>query len=285
MRSQFIVGTLAACVALPAAGAQSVCKPGSETTESKLIAFYAGPLGFAFTPEVAGLAKGALVVAGDLTLVPTPAAALQRSSGACGFTKSENSELAPVFPRPRVALGLGGDLVLEASYLPPVTVADATPNLAGVAVNWSPKIGALPASWRAVLRAHATLGGVRGPVTCAKSALQQSNQNASCYGSKPSDDQYNPNVRGVEAVVMQGTGTLRWFGGVGVNMLATRFTVDFTDLRGFEDKNVVEVSLVRPALLGGAQWEARSNVAFSAQLYSVPGDATTGRAGVAWRVR
>jgi hypothetical protein len=285
MRLQPFAFALAAFTSVTAASAQSVCKPKSSTSESKLLAFYAGPLAFAFTPEVVARDRGSITVAGDLTLVPTPPSAIQKSSGACGFNKSENSELAPVFPRPRVALGLGQGIAIEASYLPPLTVADATPNLAAVAVSWAPSIGALPASVRAVFRAHATLGGVRGPVTCAKSALQQTSPNLSCYGSKPSDDEYNPNVRGVEAALMRTVGSWRWYGGAGLNALGTKFTVDFTDLRGFEDRNVVEVSLMRTAVFGGAEWAIRSDLSFSGQVYSVPGDATTGRLGLAWRAR
>src|SRR6185369_1029240 len=106
-------------VAAPfAAGAQSHCKPPADRSEAKQLAWFAAPLSFSAAPEVFGLALGQVTIAGDLTLVRAAPDEINHSSGFCGFDKSENSDLAPVFPRPRVALGLGGGFVVEASYLP-----------------------------------------------------------------------------------------------------------------------------------------------------------------------
>ena len=115
--------------------------------------------------------------------------------------------------------------------------------------------------------------------------MPKSNANGNCYGTKPSKDSYNPNVRGVEAILSRPSGAVRWYAGAGLNSVASYFTVDFTDSRGFHDGNTVEINLTRVALLGGATWTIRPTVALSAQLYSVPDDATTGRLGIAWRAR
>lgn len=271
---------------LPAAtGAQAVCKPPADRSESKLLAFYAGPLAFSYAPGASALARGQVALLGELTAVPTPPAAISRSSGYCGFNKAENSGLAPVFPRPRVAVGLGAQVVLEGSWLPPVTVADATPHLGAVAVAWTP--GGLQrwSNVRVTLRAHATIGGVDGPVTCPSSGLQTASTSQPCYGSTPSDDTYDPNVRGVEAVAETSRGRWRWLAGAGVNATAPHFRVNFTDGRGFVDNNIVEINLVRPALFAGVSWQPEGSLAVSAQVYSVPGDATTARLGIAWRRR
>lgn len=277
---------IVAAIALPAAAvAQSTCKPASSTPEAKLLAFYAGPIAFSAVPGTALLDKGQIVISGELAMMPQPPSSIARSSGACGFNKSENSELAPVFPRPRISIGAGNGFVVEASILPPLTVMDATPHLGGLAVSWTkgdplPFLGA-----RLTLRAHTTFGGVDGPITCPKDELQETNENAPCYGGTPSKDTYEPNVRGVEAIVAGAGAGVAWHAGAGVNALGSRLLVSFVDGRGFLDNNVVQVTLSRVALLGGASWAASPTLALSAQVYSVPSDATTARLGLAWRVR
>ncbi|MDA1082236.1 MAG: hypothetical protein O2973_11260 [Gemmatimonadetes bacterium] len=280
-----LVVSAASLVVPGSSAAQSVCKPAASTNEAKLLAFFAAPMAFAAAPEVLSLARGEVAIAGELTAVPRAPAAINASSGACGFEKSENSALSPVFPRPRVALGLGNGFVVEASWLPPVTVADATPNLGAIALAWTPAALSLPFDAALTFRVHGTFGGVNGPVTCPRDQLQLISTKQSCYGSEPSDDTYDPNVRGAEIVASRESGAWRWYGGAGVNAIAARFVVDFTDQGGFVDNNVVEISLARAALMAGASWQAHSTLAFSAQLYSVPTDATTGRLGIAWRVR
>lgn len=279
------IGLLA--VLLPAGGlaAQSLCKPAASTSEARLLAFFASPLAFAVAPEVGTLERWQVSIVGELTAVPTAPAAINRSTGACGFNKSENSALSPVFPRPRLALGLGAGFAVEASWLPPVTVADATPHIGAAALSWSPTGLTLPFGSSLTIRAHATVGGVDGPVTCPRNELQLLNVNEPCYGSEPSDDTYEPNVRGLEAVVVRREGKLHWYAGLGANAVAARFVVNFTDDRGFLDNNTVEISLMRAVILGGAVWNVRETLALTGQLYSVQNDATTGRLGIAWRLR
>lgn len=261
------------------------CKPPADKSESKQLAYFASPLTFSAAPEVMGLAPGQISIAGDLTLVPTVPSSISKSTGFCGFAKSENSNLSPVFPRPRVAVGLGNGVVAELSYLPPVTVLDATPNMFGVALSWSPANLALPAALQLHLRAHGTFGGVKGPITCPRSALQPTNPTSDCYANTPSSDTYSPNVRGVEAIVSRPAGALQWYAGAGVNQVQSFLQVDLTKVNGFHDGNTVEINLTRIALLGGAVWTVRPTVALSAQLYSIPDDATTARVGIAWRAR
>lgn len=283
-----ILRTIAFAALIPAApaalDAQSVCKPASDTPESQLIAYFGGPMAFGAMPGTIGLTRGRVVVAGELTAMPSPPSAISRSSGACGFNKSENSELAPVFPRPRIAVGLGHYVTVEASFLPPITVADATPHLGGLAVSVDAP-HQMPGNTILALRLHTTLGGVDGPVTCPEKELQMTSTSAPCYGTTPSDDTYEPNVTGLEAIVRGRAGGLRWHGVLGANALRSRFRVNFTDGRGFEDRNIVEVQLVRMVVSGGIAWQPRPELTLAAQAYSVPQDATTIRLGIAWRLR
>jgi hypothetical protein len=135
------------------------------------------------------------------------------------------------------------------------------------------------------VRAHATLGGVDGPITCPTSELQTSNPNGDCYGTVPSDDTYEPNTIGAEVIAVRAVGRAHWHLGAGVSQLQSRLQVNFTSQSGFVDRNVVEISLARVAVLGGVDWTLRDRLAVSAQLYAVPNDATAGRLGIAWRVR
>lgn len=275
-----------ATFAFPAlAAAQSTCKPSSNTNEAKLLAYFAGPLAFSSVPGVAELTRGQVALAGELAMLPTPPGAITRSSGVCGFNKSENTDLAPVFPRPRLAVGLGGGLVAELSFLPPVEVMDAKAHLGGAALSWTPKVTVPFVNSAIVVRAHSTFGGVDGPITCPKSELQTTNTAQPCYGSTPSNDTYEPNVRGIEGVLYRKGGRVTWHAGVGVNSTASRLLVNFTDGRGFVDNNIVEITLTRVALLGGLSFDPLETLALSAQVYSVPSDATTARLGIAWRVR
>lgn len=285
MRAAMALGLIA--VVMPAGGlvAQSLCKPPDSSNEARLLAYFASPLAFAAAPEVGVLARWQMSIVGELTAVPTAPAAISRSTGACGFSKSENSGLSPVFPRPRVALGVGAGFVVEASWLPPVTVADATPHIGAVALSWSPVGMTMPFGTALTIRAHATIGGVDGPVTCPRNELQLADVNQPCYGSQPSDDTYDPNVRGLEAVVARRQGRLHWYAGLGANAVSARFLVNFTDDRGFLDNNRVEISMTRAVIIGGAVWNVGEALALTGQLYSVQQDATTGRLGIAWRLR
>lgn len=276
-----VFGALAAGVA----PAQSVCRPVASTPEARLLAFYATPLAFSAAPGTGALARGQVMVTGELTWIPDPPASIRSSSGVCGFSKPEHSGLSPVFPRPRVAVGLGGGWTVEASWLPPVTVADATPHLGALALSWIPPV-TLPGGARLLLRGHTTLGGVDGPITCPASALQTTSPAANCHGTKPSNDTYDPGASGAEAIVASHTGVVRWYAGVGANVLRSHLQVNFTNQDGVVDRNQVEIDLTRAALLAGAAWALRGDrVALTAQLYAVSDDATTGRVGIAWRLR
>ena len=157
---------------------------------------------------------------------------------------------------------------------------------AGVGHGGATFTAALPGSRAGDLDSPAaSFVGVKGPITCSRAALQTSSASQPCYGTNPSKDSYNPNVRGIEAVLSRPSGAVRWYAGAGINSTASYFTVDFTDQRGFRDNNTVEINLTRVALLGGATWSVLPSIALSAQIYSVPEDATTGRLGIAWRAR
>jgi hypothetical protein len=260
------------------------CVVPASSNDAKLLAYYAVPM--AFSAEGAGrLAAGTVIVTGELTYVPTAPASISTSSGICYPAKKEHGGLTSILPRPRFIVGLGNGFSIEASYLPPVTVADATANLGAVAFAWTTPNKAIGGVLDLTLRAHATIGYVNGPITCPKSALQQTTPNGACYSNKPSDDRYSPNIIGGEVIIGSHASSLGWYAGAGYSSLSPHFQVGYTNLNGGVDNTKVDVTLSRVTAFAGASYAMSHAVALTAQLYSVPEDATTGRVGINWRVR
>lgn len=285
MRRSLYAALLGAAFSPIALQAQVECVAPKNSNVAKMLAWFGGPLAFAAQGPVQRLPRGAVIIAGDLTWVPTPPASITRTD-VCYTPKSEHTGLSPVFPRPRIIVGLGGGISFEAMYLPPVTVADATPNMGSVALAWAAPVGGAARHLDFTLRAHATFGQVQGPITCPKDAIQQSSPSGVCWGARESKDTYRPNVIGGEVgLASSATGPFRWFGGVGVASLMPRFQVGFTFVNGIVDNTKVRVDLTRLSAFGGFGYAMTKAVELTAQVYSVPEDATTARVGLSWRLR
>ena len=108
------------------------------------------------------------------------------------------------------------------------------------------------ASCVACSRPVETVGHVSGPITCAQSSLQQTDPEAGCYGTRPSDDTFKPNMFGLEGVYGATTRSGRFdlFVGSGFTWLRPRFEVGFTNLDGVTDNTQIEVDLTRVAESG-----------------------------------
>ena len=262
------------------------CRPSTESNEAKLLAFFATPIAFSPGGIVESVAPWHARVSFEATYVPSPSKKIQQPEACYGIKKTENTNLSPVFPRPRVTIGLPGGLLLEASYLPPVTVADAQPNLGSFALARPWKIAGAEgaATTMVLLRAHATLGRVRGSITCPKKALQTADPNIACYGSSPSSDTYKPNMFGGEVgLAREGAGG-RWgaYAMSGPTWLRPRFQVGFQYKDAAFDDTKITVDMTRLAAGAGAWYRVGSSAAVTGELYSVPSDATTFRIGGAY---
>jgi hypothetical protein len=215
--------------------------------------------------------------------VPSPSREIQQPEACYGIKKTENTNLSPVFPRPRIWIGLPLGLVFEGSYLPPVRVADAEPNLGSVALSLpvrlagSEELGGLGV----LLRGHATYGRVRGSITCPKKKLQQTDANAACYGEIASADTYKPNMYGAEGAVVLNGAAAKWgaYAAPGVTWLQPRFQVGFQYLSGSFDNTKIIVDMTRFAAGLGGWYRLNPGTTITGELYSVPSDATTFRIG------
>ena len=262
------------------------CRPPKGSSEAKLLAFFAAPIAFSPAGHAERLAPGAVRLSFDITYVPKPAVSIRRSS-VCE-NKGENTALSPVFPRPRLAVGLPGGFFLEGSYLPPITVLDATPNLGSVALGWTRTLSGSDegvGAWL-TLRTHATFGKVKGPITCSADALQSTAINQPCYGNTPSDDTYEPNMLGAEGMLgWSGSGRFAGYVGAGYTSIKPRFQVNFTSLQGNLDNTKVLLDDSRIAAFAGGRYRVGGRINLTGELYSVPKDVTTVRVGASFMLR
>jgi len=255
------------------------CKVSASSNEGKLLAFYTAPIVFTMptAPEV--MRPASIRIGGEVEYIPKPNPAIEQT-GICFTKKSEHTSLSPVFGRPRITVGGPFGLALEAAYLPPVTIAKATPNLFSFGVSQAHHFAQGPVSSGTTLmvRLHGTFGNVKGPITCPQSSLQQTSATSPCYGTTPSKDTFHPDMLGAEiaAGFAPGTGGISFYAGAGANRIDPHFQVGFTDSNGNVDNTQVELDspLVRATVFGGATAIVRQIFDVGAQVYSVPSDAT-----------
>lgn len=269
------------------AQAQGSCadgRPSKGSNEAKMLAFFAAPLAFSPSGNVGVMRSGEIRVSFDATYVPTPSSDITTPQECYRNDKTENTELSPIFPRPRVAIGLGAGFAIEGMYLPPITVMDATPNLVSFALSYSRGLGSTTVLG---LRGHATIGEVGGPITCSEDVIQSNRPTGSCYAFKPSDDTYKPNMFGAEVFLAFGGRSSKLQGYVGGGMTALRpeFQVGYIDALNNVDDTRLEVSLTRAVAFVGGSYQIAPRFALTGELYSVPEDVTTVRFGGSFTLR
>jgi hypothetical protein len=282
MRWLAVVPLISGALAAPLAG-QTVCTPPDNSNEAKVLANFAVPLAFGPLAAPAEARPGALRVTIEGSYLPTLDAAT-RTPTICRPGKGpENTDLLFAVPRPRVAVGLPGGLLLEASWIPPVRVNGVKADVGGIALGRGFPVGHGPMT--VGLRVHATFGVVDAPITCDQAAL--SDPTSECYHGTESDDRYHPTTFGAEGSVgwTLAGGRVRPYLGAGLNLLRPRFQVDFTNQFGSTDSTRVEVNLTRGVVFGGLMWEAAHGFGVTGEVYAAPADAVTGRVGLSYSWR
>lgn len=282
MRWLVVASGVSAALAGRLAG-QTVCVPPDNSNEAKVFANFAVPLAFSPLAPPARARPGAVRLVLEGSYLPTLDAAT-RTPTVCRPGKGpENTDLLFAVPRPRLAVGLPGGLLLEASWIPPVRVNGVKANVGGVALGRGFGVG--QGGMTAGVRLHATFGLIQAPITCDEAAL--SDPTSECYQGTLSDDRYHPVTFGAEASVgwTLARGRLRPYLGGGVNLLRPRFQVGFTNSAGTTDSTRVEANLTRGVVFGGLEWAAARGFGITAEIYGAPADAVTGRVGLSYALR
>jgi hypothetical protein len=254
------------------AAQDGVCRPGTGSNEAKTLAILSVPV--VFSPGAPPGEPSGVTFGLEAARVPgvDPATA---TPTICRPGKGpENTGVLPALARPRITLPLTHGLALEASWIPPLRVNGVKADLFGFALTKS--VGRRDGLTAAV-RAHATFGSVRAPVTCDRDAL--ADPVSECFDGTVSDDRYSPNIMGVDLSVgwTMANGRLRPYVGSGYNRLEPRFQVNFTNQFGNTDRTRVAVTLDRVALFGGAAWQLTDRFAITGEIYATAADAATGR--------
>lgn len=285
-----VAGLAGVLVALAPAPVAAQCIAPANSNEARLLAFYEAPIAFSGTGAPAVLPTGGVALTGELVGVPTPPRSLTHTN-LCFAANQEASHLSPVLPRLRLEVGLPAGFAVEGSYLPPITVDQAQPSLGSLALTYTdvlyaPGVGRRGPSVTLGLRADATVGRVRGSITCSRAALQLTDPGAPCYGSMPSRDTFYPNTWGGEGTLGVGSpgGRVSGFAGVGYARLTPHFRVGFTDQNGVTDRTLVEAQLNRGTVFGGIDVRVLRALDAAAEVYSVPADLTTWRLTARYRL-
>jgi hypothetical protein len=267
-----------------AAALHAQCVPPANSNEARLLAFYEAPIIFAPADGPMLLAPFHVALTGEVTGIPTPSASLQHTDF-CYVSKQEGTHLSPVLPRLRVTVGLPLGFAIEGSYEPPVTIDNAQPNFGSVAVTYTRQVA--PRVLVAV-RGDGTIGITKGPITCPKEALQLTDINEPCYGTKPSNDTFAPRSAGGDGSISYNIPAfddrVTVYSGAGYTWLSPNFEVGFTSALGATDHTLVEIDLRRASVFGGVDVRLLHAFDVGAQVYSQPADVTTWRVSARYRI-
>lgn len=261
------------------AGAQErvVERRGFSEGQGKLMAFYSSALTFSPVNAPRDRARGALQVGLELAYVPRLDAEQRRVGD-----KPEATNLAPVFPRPRVTYAITDRLAIEGSWLPPVEVFDVTANVVSLALSWtSPRRGAL----RFSPRLAGTIGSVEGAITCFEDLATRSPDLALYYGTicygRESRDDFLPRHALAEVTVGWERDEARVvpYAGLGARGDWTRFDIGVIRPDGSiePDHPILELRTVRPYGVLGTTLRAASRGRATAELLYAPGSIVTVR--------
>ena len=261
--------------------------------EAKLMLYYSSsiafsPLGVPFgvqRPAMAtGVADGAapsrVELSVELSYLP-PLSAEQRTVGS---DKPQSTNLAPVFPRPRLGARLPGGFGLELSWIPPLRVFDVKANLFAGALSYS---FALPSRFSLVPRVSVLAGRVEGPITCNSDMASGTDAaliryySFVCYGND-SRDYFEPRHVSGELLAAYRSTSGRWESYLTAGARAERSQFDVGVIRedGSRDLDqpILEVKATRAYGAIGASWFGISRTRLAAELYYAPGSVVTGRA-------
>jgi hypothetical protein len=283
---------LAAALLPAAAAAQSrvIERHTIGDPEGRLMGFYAATLAFSPLGAPAPAAPWTTDLALELSYVP-PLSASQRSLGGA---KTESTNLAPAFLRPRLRVALPRGYRAEASWVPPVRAFDARANLLGVALShrgWPVRGVSL-----APRLAFGT-GRVTGAITCNRQLRAHGGGDSIyferiCYGNQ-SEDRFEPRALSAELIARPArpAAALGPWVALGVRRERNRFDVgvicDGTHCPDGErdpGNPILEMRTTRAYAAVGADWRPLPRALVGAELFWLPGSVVTVRAVAGWRL-
>lgn len=245
--------------------------------EGRLLAYYSATM--VYSPLGASGARRRWSVGVEGTWLPP----LSESRRRPGIDKPETTNLSPILPRPRLTLATPLAL-LEASWVPPVTVADARANLLAVAISRS------LITWRGATfspRLSFVRGRVQGAITCnAGTAVKGGADIATYYAAvchgRDSDDWFEPRIASGELVAIRPlsrAGAQVVFSG-GARVDRSRFDIGVIRADGVRDPDhpVLRLRDTRPHMSAGITWPLAGRVTGAAEWFYAPGSVTTVRA-------
>ena len=267
-------------LALPSVAlAQGDCFPDDDSNEARVFAIFGVPLAFGPAESPAAMRPWSFRFALETSYIPNIDDETATPTVCRPGKGPENTDFATVLPRPRAMVGLPAGLAFEFSWVPPIEMNGATPNLFGISLG---RTFAMGQTMLLGVRLHATAGKIEAPVTCDDNALKD--PISECFNGTRSEDQLKPNAFGADVTGgwSLGGGRFRPFMGAGINLLRPRFQVHFVNQFGQLDDRKVEVDLQRVALFAGASWFPTARLGLTGQVYSAPADAVTGRVTVSY---
>jgi len=281
-RTALVSGVLLLAASSLPAQARRVLAKGDP--EAQLMGYYAAVM--QFTPVGLPNREGRLEIGGALSLIPS--VSYEDRLVGFGGTKTENTNLCPVFPRLTLSKGFGR-FAVEAGYTPPVRVCGAKANVAALAIARRMTLGV---TWEGYARVSALSGTVDVSSTCGPDAVATPTDQT-CYGGTPSTDRIAPLSLALEfAAAYQG-----WRGKhlepyltVGVRYERINFDVNYVrtdsagalvNLPGLEDHNRLRTSLSRVQLAAGMTWDASRLIRIGGEIYYAPGALMTLRGRMA----
>lgn len=245
--------------------------------EGRLLAYYSATMVYSPLGAVAPWQRWSVGI--EATWLPSLSEAQRRP----GIDKPETTNLSPVLPRPRVSVRTGVG-VFEASWVPPITVADAKANLVAAAVSRT------VASWRGVAfipRLSAVTGRVEGAITCNAATAGAGDRDlatyyaAVCHGND-SDDWFEPRIAAVEIVAARGLARpgAQWWVAAGGRIDRSRFDIGVRRADGSRDPDhpILRLRDTRPHVAAGARWPVHRRILAAGEWFYAPGSVATLRA-------
>lgn len=240
------------------------------------MAFYAAALSVSAIGTADAHAPWSVTAGLELSYIPQ----LSRRQRTAGFDKPESSNLSPILPRARLSLSTPGDVRIEGSWLPPVSVFDARANLYSIALS-----RAISTPWAIAItpRLAVAAGRARGAITCNDdlrrgTASEQVYYAAVCH-ARESDDYFEPGQLSAELIVSRPRAMgIVPFATLGALRHDVRFDIGVQRPDGSRDPDhpILLMRATRPFVAAGIAWRSVRGEA-GGEIHYAPGSLVTAR--------